>query len=160
MNMTSRLSKRLKMRRKPLSRRNSRSISLRRRVPGLFELPRFRAQRMRRDDRDEAQIESQLACFIAFIRTAHKQATASWQVWKLAYQLPSVRRIPGLPGSQRERQSRSSIRGNHMNLRGPSASRSTDGLCAVFFRAPVPSGCTLTMVLSRLTASILMRTSC
>ena len=84
MNMTSRLSKRLKMRRKPLSRRNSRSISLRRRVPGLFELPRFRAQRMRRDDRDEAQIESQLARFIAFIRTVHKQATAGWQVWKLA----------------------------------------------------------------------------
>ena len=39
---------------------------------------------MRRDDRDEAQIEGQLACFIAFLRTVHKQATASWQVWKLA----------------------------------------------------------------------------
>src|SRR3954462_3111430 len=44
-----------------------------------------------------------------------------------------------------------------MNLCGPSAARLSDGLRAVFFRAPVPSGWTLTMVLSRETASILMR---
>ena len=53
---------------------------------------------------------------------------------------------------------RSSIRGNHMNLGGPSAARLANGLGAVFFRAPVPSGCTLTAVLSKATASILMRT--
>ena len=43
-----------------------------------------------------------------------------------------------------ERYGRSSIRGNHMNLGGPSAAGLADGLGAVFFRAPVPSGCTLT----------------
>ena len=36
-----------------------------------------------------------------------------------------------------------------MNLGGPSAARLADGLRAVFFRAPVPSGWTLTAVLSK-----------
>jgi len=45
-----------------------------------------------------------------------------------------------------------------MNLGGPSTAGFADGLWAVFFSAPVPSGCTLTTVLSKLTASILMRT--
>ena len=33
-----------------------------------------------------------------------------------------------------------------MNLGGPASTRLADGLRAVFFSAPVPSGCTLTMV--------------
>jgi hypothetical protein len=44
-----------------------------------------------------------------------------------------------------------------MNLDGPAASGPADGLRSVFFSAPVPSGCTFTMVLSSDTASILMR---
>jgi len=35
-----------------------------------------------------------------------------------------------------------------MNFGSPSCSRLADALGAVFFRAPVPSGCTLTIVLS------------
>jgi hypothetical protein len=46
-----------------------------------------------------------------------------------------------------------------MNLGVPSAARLADGLRAVFFSAPVPSGCTLMLVLSSDTASILMRTT-
>jgi hypothetical protein len=42
----------------------------------------------------------------------------------------------------------------------PSAARLTDGLGSVFFRAPVPSGCTLIEVESSANASILMRTIC
>ena len=45
-----------------------------------------------------------------------------------------------------------------MNLGGSAAPGLADGLGSVFFKAPVPSGCTLTMVLSIETASSLMRT--
>jgi hypothetical protein len=41
-----------------------------------------------------------------------------------------------------------SIRGNQMNLGGQTATGFANGLRAVFFNAPVPSGCTFTMVLS------------
>ena len=44
-----------------------------------------------------------------------------------------------------------------MNLGGPTATGLADGLGSVFFNAPVPSGWTLTMVLSIETASSLMR---
>ena len=54
---------------------------------------------------------------------------------------------------------RPSIRGNHMNFGGPSAAGLADGLRSVFFNAPVPSGCTFTIVLSSDTASIRMRTT-
>ena len=47
-----------------------------------------------------------------------------------------------------------------MNLGGPTAPGLADGLRSVFFNAPVPSGCTLTMVLSIETTSSLMRTIC
>ncbi len=75
-------------------------------------------------------------------------------------QLPSFWGVVGLSRGEREGDSRSSIRGNHMNLGGPASTGFADGLGAVFFRAPVPSGWTLTMVLSIDTASILMRTIC
>src|SRR6478752_8413804 len=77
---------------------------------------------------------------------------------QLTQQLPAFWTVVCLSRGQRERYGRSSIRGNHMNLGGPSPARFADGLRAVFFSAPVPSGCTLIMVLSRLTASILIRT--
>ena len=70
------------------------------------------------------------------------------------------RRVVRLAGREAEGDGRSSICGNHMNLGGPAAARTSDGLGAVFFKAPVPSGWTLTIVLSSDTASILMRTIC
>jgi len=45
-----------------------------------------------------------------------------------------------------------------MNLGGPAAAGLADGLRAVFFSAPVPSGCTLTLVLSSPAASSFTRT--
>ena len=79
---------------------------------------------------------------------------------KAIQQLTSFWSVVGLSGGKREGDSRSSIRGNHMNFGGPAAAGFADGLRAVFFSAPVPSGWTLTMVLSIDTASILMRTIC
>jgi len=55
-------------------------------------------------------------------------------------QFSSLGAVTGLAGRQRERYGRSSIRGNQMNLGGPAASGLADGLGAVFFSAPVPSG--------------------
>ena len=75
-------------------------------------------------------------------------------------ELTPFRGVVGLPRRERERDGGSSIRGNHMNLGGPAAAGSADGLGTVFFSAPVPSGWTLTMVLSIDIASSLMRTIC
>jgi hypothetical protein len=66
----------------------------------------------------------------------------------------------GLARGQGKCQGCSSIRGNQMNLGGPSAAGSADGLPAVFFNAPVPSGWTLTIVLYNATASIFTRMIC
>jgi hypothetical protein len=129
-NMTSSFSNREKMRRKPLSRRNNRSISLRR----LYM----------------ARLYSH--------GPVHQQMQRPRGVTQIAQQLATLGCVVGLAGRQRKRYGRSSIRGNHMNLGGPSCAGLADGLGAVFFRAPVPSGCTFTAVLSKATASILMRT--
>ena len=77
--------------------------------------------------------------------------------------VPAASAPPVRRGPVRERGERygcSSIRGNHMNLGGPTASGLADGLGSVFFNAPVPSGWTLTVVLSIETASSLIRTIC
>ena len=65
--------------------------------------------------------------------------------------------VGGLAWRESKSYGRSSIRGNQMNLGGPSATGFPDGLRTVFLKAPVPSGCTLTMVESSFTASILRR---
>ena len=64
-------------------------------------------------------------------------------------QLTSLGRIMGLAWGQGKRYGRSSIRGNQMNLGGPSAPGLTNGLRAVFFYPPLPSGWTLTKVRSK-----------
>ena len=51
-------------------------------------------------------------------------------------QLTSFRGVVGLSRRERERDGRSSIRENHMNLGGPIATRLADGLGTVFFNAP------------------------
>ncbi len=155
--MTSSFSKREKIRRNPFKRRNSRSISLRR----LYI------------SRSYSQGWSRLR--FGGTTGVYPSAKANWRVSSPSYArsmsrqsgafcLP--RRFSSLRPSgaswawrgKRERYGRSSIRGNHMNLGGPAAAGLADGLRAVFFRAPVPSGCTLTAVLSIDNASSLMRT--
>ena len=66
--------------------------------------------------------------------------------------------VVSLTRREREGDCGSSICGNHMNLGVPSSSGLADRLWSVFFRAPVPSGWTLMLVLSSDTASSLMRT--
>ena len=52
----------------------------------------------------------------------------------------SVWRVSRLAGGKLEHQGAPSIRGNQMNLGGASTPGSANGLRAVFFSAPVPSG--------------------
>src|SRR5690606_2774168 len=123
-------------------------------------LPGLQARGQGWHDRDKPQIERQLPGLVALVRAIHDQVDRpAW--WAQSRQhRPGVGGVMGLPRRERERYGRSSIRGNHMNLGCPSASGLADGLRAVFFRAPVPSGWTFTIVLSTETASILMRTIC
>jgi hypothetical protein len=113
---------------------------------------------LRRNHRGETQIESPLAGLVALVGAVHDQVQAPVRAAQRGQQLAAFGRVVRLARRQRERYGRSSIRGNQMNLGGPSAAGLADRLRAVFLSAPVPSGCTLTTALSRATDSILMRT--
>src|SRR5208282_5817638 len=102
----------------------------------------------------------QLPGFVIFVGSVHDQMERRRQWADAAQKFASFNGIRCLARRQREGYGRSRICGNHMNLGGPTAAGFSDGLGSVFFNAPVPSGCTLTMVESILTASILMRTIC
>ena len=106
----------------------------------------------------EAEIERKLPSLLALVCPVHDEMDGPWRLAEPLQQLAAFGSVMRLAWRQRERYGRSSIRGNHMNLGGPSCARLADGLGAVFFRAPVPSGCTLTAVESKATASTLMRT--
>jgi hypothetical protein len=97
---------------------------------------------------------------IVFVGSVHDEVQRRGQGPNLRQKFAAFDRIRGLAGGEGKGYSRSSIRGNQMNLGGPSAAGFADGLRSVFFNVPVPSGCTFTVVESSLTASILMRTIC
>ena len=86
------------------------------------------------------QVERQLACLVAFVGAVHEEVQRAVGRAESIEQLASLGAVARLPRRQRERYGRSSIRGNQMNLGGPAASGLADGLGAVFFNAPVPSG--------------------
>lgn len=109
-------------------------------VHNLVVFPRLNPVGLGRDYRNETKVQRQLPCFIPLVGAIHYQMNWPTGLAQAAEQLAPLRRIVSLPGGQRKRYSRSSIRGNHMNLGGPPTSGSTDGLGAVFFNAPVPSG--------------------
>src|SRR5271157_2983584 len=112
------------------------------------------------NDRDEAEVQRQLQGFVVLVSAVHDQMQGGRQGSDAAQQFAALDGIGGLPRRQGKGYGRSSICGNHMNLGGPSAARFADGLRSIFFNAPVPSGWTLTVVESRLTASMRMRTIC
>src|SRR5258708_15732513 len=97
---------------------------------------------------------------MAFGGAVHDPRQARRHGPQIAEQFTSFRSILSIAGRERKGYCRSSIRGNQMNLGSPSASGFADGLGSVFFNAPVPSGCTLTEVESKLKASMRMRTIC
>ena len=72
-------------------------------------------------------------------------------------QATALRAIMGFPRRQRKAHRVSLIRGNQMNFGIPAAPRLANGLQSPFFRAPAPSGCTFTLVLSNAITSTLTR---
>lgn len=129
-------------------------------IPGFLDSLRLNTPWVRWNNRNEPQIESQLSGLVALVCGVHDQSAALGKSREGTHQIAARRCVTRLAWRQGERDGAPSIRGNHTNFGCPSTSGATDGLRAVFFSAPVPSGCTLTIVLSRLTASMRMRTSC
>ena len=93
-----------------------------------------------RHDRLEAEFQHQLPGLVALIRPVHHHRHAIGPPLPAGQQLAALDRVVGLAGRQGEGQGDPVIRGNQMNLGVPAAARLADGLRAVFFRAPVPSG--------------------
>lgn len=110
-----------------------------------------------RHGRVESQIHGELSGFVAFVGSIHDDRDRVLGPGQALEKGSAFGRISALPGRQGEGDGSPIIRGNHMNLGAPSSARAPDRLRAVFFSAPVPSGCTWTMVLSKESASTRMR---
>ena len=128
-------------------------------VHGAVVFPGSDAVSLGWHNRDEAEIEGQLASVVAFVGPVHQQMNRPGRRAKPAQKLAPFRRVVGVAGGKREGNRGSGIGCDQVNLGRPAAARLAYGLRAVFFRAPVPSGCTLTAALSNETASILIRTT-
>ena len=129
-------------------------------VQSFVILPGIQAIAFGPNHGDIVEFQRQLPDFVVFLGPIHDQMQRLGQWSDAAQQIAPRFGVGGLAGQKRETYRRSSIRGNQVNLGGPSAAGLADSLGTVFFNAPVPSGCTLTMVESSLTASIRMRTIC
>ena len=127
-------------------------------IERAIEFPRLQTVSTGRNDGNPSEVQRQLTCLVVLVGAVHQQRQWFGQRPQAGKKVAAVRGVMGLAGGEGESYCRSSICGNQMNLGAPSSTRLADGLRAVFFSAPVPSGCTLTMVLSKPTASILMRT--
>ncbi len=161
------LSKREKIRRKPFNRLNKRSTSLRLLYTSLSYS--HGATRVESGGTTGMNPSSKASWRVSFPSYARSITTCRFSCGLSARradrpqtteQLAPLRCVVSLSGGEREDHCCSSICGNHMNLGGPSTPGLADGLRSVFFNAPVPSGCTLTIVLSSEIASSLIRTIC
>ena len=92
-----------------------------------------------RDHWDHFQREHQLTGFVAFVSAIHDHRHTR-EGAQIAKEFAAFGRIMGITRRECEGYCGPSIRGNHMNLGGPSAAGFADGLGSVFFNAPVPSG--------------------
>ena len=131
-------------------------------VPSLVKLciipPGFLRVALGRNDRLQPAFFRKTTCRRPTIGLIHQQlASGGQQLPQHLYQLAAFRAIMGIAGREMKNQRTVGTRGNQMNLGGPSSPGLSDRLRSPFFKAPVPSGWTLTQVLSRHTASSLMR---
>lgn len=102
--------------------------------------PRVETVRLGRDYGLETKLQNELPGFIAFVGAVHDHRHSGRFVRPLCQQFAPLAGVVRLPGRQAGSQSRSVIRGNHMNFGGKAAAGSADRLRSVFFNAPVPSG--------------------
>jgi hypothetical protein len=95
---------------------------------------------LRGNDGRMTQIKRPLPGFIPLAGTIHQQMDEVICRPDLAKQLATFRCIVSVSRRERKGYDRSFIRGNQMNFGIPSSPGLSDGLGAVFFNAPVPSG--------------------
>ena len=108
-----------------------------------------------RHHRHEARLLRQLARGVVLIGAVHEQRhLAGVLMAHCLDELASFGRVTCLARRQAPSEDIAGRRGNQMKLGAPAAAAAADGLRAVFFGAPVPSGCTVMMVESRLRASM------
>ena len=158
--MTSSLSYREKTRRKGLSATEESLDFVASAIEEAIMLPRVEAVWVGRNHGDITEFFGQVAGVIALVGAIHGKMAAGRGRSAGAQELTTLGRVPCLAGGQLEVQGAPSMRGNQMNLGGAAAAGPADGLGAVFFKAPVPSGCTLTVVLSSDTAAKRMASIC
>ena len=115
------------------------------------------AAALRRHHGCEAEVGCQPAGLIVLIGPIHDERRAARRPLQPLQELPPLRGIVRVAGREREGHGGPIIRGSQMKLGVPPAPGLADALGAVFFSAPVPSGCTLMLVLSRLRTSTRMR---
>lgn len=127
-------------------------------IHGTIVIPGRDAVVLGRHRRDETEVERQLSRIVAFVGPIHQQVDRPSGGAKTVQQRSSLGRVVGIAGRQREGYRGSRVRRDEMDFGGPASARLSDRLRAVFFNAPVPSGCTLIEVLSSETASTLTRT--
>ncbi len=108
-------------------------------VEGSVIAPGVNAIAFGRDHRDHIQREHKLPGFIAFISAIHDHRHPRKRP-EIAKQFAAFGRIMRIARREGEGYCGPSIRGNHMNLCGPSPAGFADRLGSVFFNAPVPSG--------------------
>ena len=137
-NMTSSFSKREKMRRKPLRRRNRRLVAPL--VHLLVVLRGIDAVALGRHHGVEAKVEGQLAGGVVLICLVHDERRGVDGPLQPAHELAALRGVVRVARREGEGDRRSSIRGNHMNLGVPSAAGLADGLRPVFFEPPCRPG--------------------
>lgn len=119
-------------------------------VPVVF--PNTQAIAFRGNNRNHTEIKNQLARLIALIGFVHDDLSAfPAAVFKAFQQFSPFGSVAGLPRRQRKCYSAVVTGCNQMNFGGPTSPRLAERLRTVFFKAPVPSGWTLTAVESRYT---------
>jgi hypothetical protein len=142
-----------------LSRRNKRSISLRRRCPAFLSAHRSKRREcggtIGMNSRSRTSCRVSLPPYAASMTGPQRLGSLVRRHW-----IAACRRVTRLARRQEERYGAPSIRGNHMNVGCPSAPHVSDGLRAVVYSALMPSGSAVTIVLSRPMASIRTRSSC
>lgn len=109
-------------------------------VHDLVIFPGLHAIGLGRYDGNKSQVHRQLSGFVALVCAIHQQMDRPVGFAQAADPLAPLGGIMDVAWREGKGYGRSSIRGNHMNLGGPSPPGFADGLWAVFFNAPVPSG--------------------
>ena len=98
-----------------------------------------------------AKLHCQSPYLVPFVGPIHQEINGMAGRAKLLQKSPAFWRISAVPCRQRKYYPIPITCGGHMKFGIPSAQCFSDGLRAVFFKAPIPSGCTLIQVESRLT---------